>query len=91
MVHRMFDDLNHLHDPAVKAKKLEAAVGVKSVWGLFSLNYRWNWFELEKQEATISEDIIRVAKLMRPYYEALLDAYRRPLTSRARGKGGSGS
>ena len=77
---RVFDALEYLHSPKAKTKVLEErkndTVPVTSVNGTHGFSYDWDASTLEKEGAAIVDRVIEVAKMMKPYYEELLDVYR---------------
>ena len=78
MVSQVFDAIEHLHKPETKSNNLRAAGlgGKASSWGLFRLDYVWNWFMLEKEGERIRKQVIDTARMMRPYYDAIMEDYR---------------
>jgi hypothetical protein len=77
VVHQAFDALAYLHDPKLRKERLAAAGRGRGVWGILQLNYRWNWFVLEKEGGAIVQQVVSVAKKLRPYYKVLLEANER--------------
>ncbi len=79
-VQRVFDALEYLHSPKAKTKVLEErkndTVPVTSVNGTHGFSYDWDASTLEKEGTAIMDRVIETAKKMRPYYDAIMDAYR---------------
>lgn len=77
VVGQAFDALEHFLRPEVRKEKLEAAGRGISTWGVLGIEYQWNWLVLQKEGTDIAERVKAVARMLKPSYDVLLEAYRR--------------
>ena len=90
VVGQAFDSMEHLLNSGATKKKVEVAKAVHkdmpgtSITGVLSLNYEWNWLELENEGTEIIERVKDVVNQLMPFYQALVDAYNRPAPRRPR-------
>ena len=79
-VRQVFEALEYLQSPEAKANVLSErksqAVLVRAVWGTHGFSHMWDASALEKEGTAIVDRVIEAAGKMRPYYDAIMDAYR---------------
>ena len=75
-VSQVFDALECLHSREMMKATLENEGRGRSAWGTLGFNFIWDASTLEKEGTAIMDRVIETAKKMRPYYDAIMDAYR---------------
>ena len=89
-VGQAFDSVAYLLNSDLTKEKVQTAKAVHkditstSITGVLSLNYEWNWLELENEGTEIIERVKDVANQLTPSYQAILEAYQRKTPRRRR-------